>query len=168
MSYNLSLYRFSDGEPTAPDMDVVRAVLSPVRAGEGKASDGATEYWIRAADGSEVEIGVFAEFISVERPQVGDVWKIIIELVDRLRAGILIPNGTFLCPEEMRAHLPEGMEDASVFVPAITLAAFERAAGPFMEPLARPLPGLVSGPPSPTPAPPRPAPPPPRPPPPRP
>ncbi|MFD5651688.1 hypothetical protein [Streptomyces sp. NPDC127039] len=135
MSYHLGLYRFTDGEPAEPDMDVVRTVLSPVRAGQEKAHDSATEYWIRAADGSEVEIGVFAEFISVERPQVGDVWKIIIELVDRLRAGILIPDGTFLCPEEMRAHLPEGMERSSVFVPAVTLAAFESAAGPFTDPL---------------------------------
>ncbi|MDX3400260.1 MULTISPECIES: hypothetical protein [Streptomyces] len=135
MSYNLSLYRFLAGELVAPDMNVVRTVLSPVRAEPDEVGDDATEYWIRAADGSEVEIGVFAEFISVERPQVGDVWKIIIELVDRLRAGILIPNGTFLCPEEMRAHLPEGMENSSVFVPEITLATFESAAGPFMEPL---------------------------------
>ncbi|MFD8537829.1 hypothetical protein [Streptomyces rubrogriseus] len=134
MGYHLGLYRFTDGEPAEPDLDVVRAVLSPVRAGQEK-DDDATEYWIRAADGSEVEIGVFAEFISVVRPQVGDVWKIIIELVDRLRAGILIPDGTFLCPEDMRAHLPEGMESSSVFVPAVTLAAFERAAGPFMDPL---------------------------------
>ncbi|MFI8485034.1 hypothetical protein [Streptomyces rubrogriseus] len=134
MGYHLSLYKFLDGEPAEPDLDVVRAVLSPVRAGQEK-DDDATEYWIRAADGSEVEIGVFAEFISVVRPQVGDVWKIIIELVDRLRAGILIPDGTFLCPEDMRAHLPEGMESSSVFVPAVTLAAFERAAGPFMDPL---------------------------------
>jgi len=134
MGYHLGLYKFLDGEPAEPDLDVVRAVLSPVRAGQEKGDD-ATEYWIRAADGSEVEIGVFAEFISVVRPQVGDVWKIIIELVDRLRAGILIPDGTFLCPEDMRAHLPEGMESSSVFVPAVTLAAFEHAAGPFMDPL---------------------------------
>ncbi|MET9353488.1 hypothetical protein ABZY14_10865 [Streptomyces sp. NPDC006617] len=101
MSHHLSLYRFLDGEPAEPDLDVVRAVLSPVRAGQEK-DDAATEYWIRAADGSEVEIGVFAEHISVIRPQVGDVWKIIIELVDQLRAGILIPHGTFLCPDCVR------------------------------------------------------------------
>ncbi|GHB99551.1 hypothetical protein GCM10010348_19780 [Streptomyces anthocyanicus] len=135
MSYHLGLYRFTDGEPAEPDRDAVRAVLSPVRAGQEKDDDGATEYWIRAADGSEAEIGVFAEFISVERPQVGDVWRIVIELADRLRAGVLLPDGTFLCPEEMRAHLPEGMESSSVFVPAVTLAAFEDAAGPFTEPL---------------------------------
>ncbi|WP_217142618.1 hypothetical protein [Streptomyces sp. AC627_RSS907] len=135
MSYNLSLYRFSDGELAEPDMDVVRAVLSPVRAGPEKVSDGATEYWIRAADGSEAEVGVYERVISVENPQAGDVWKIVIELTDQLGAGILIPNGTFLCQEEMRAHLPEGMENDSVFVPAITLGAFERAAGPFMDPL---------------------------------
>ncbi|MFH8441351.1 hypothetical protein ACH4D3_08990 [Streptomyces sp. NPDC018026] len=89
MSYHLGLYRFADGEPAEPDPDAVRAVLPPVRAGPEKDADGTTEYWIRAADGSEAEIGVFAEFISVERPQVGDVWKIIIELTDQLRAGIL-------------------------------------------------------------------------------
>lgn len=135
MSYSLSLYRFSDGELVQPDMNVVRTVLSPVRAGREKASDGATEHWIRATDGSEAEVEVFEDFISVENPQSGDVWKIVIELTDRLGAGILIPSGAFLCPEGMRAHLPEGMEEDSVFVPAITPAAFERAAGPFMDPL---------------------------------
>lgn len=34
MSYHLGLYRFTDGEPAEPDTDVVRAVLSPVRAGQ--------------------------------------------------------------------------------------------------------------------------------------
>ncbi|MEW2262309.1 hypothetical protein ACGF5T_12230 [Streptomyces sp. NPDC047853] len=103
MSYSLSLYRFSDGELAAPDLQVVRAVLSPVRAGAEKTGDGTTDY--------------------------------IVELTDRLGAGILLPSGAFLCPEGMRAHLPEGMEDDSVLVPAITLSAFERAAGPFTEPL---------------------------------
>ncbi|ANB06216.1 hypothetical protein SAM40697_2256 [Streptomyces ambofaciens] len=134
MSYSLSLYRFSDGELAPPDLDAVRAVLSSVRAGP-KTGDGATEHWIRAADSSEAEVGVFDNFVSVENPQAGDVWKIIIELTDRLGAGILLPSGAFLCPEGMRAHLPEGMEDDAAFVPAITLAAFERAAGPFTEPL---------------------------------
>ncbi|MGZ3115286.1 hypothetical protein [Streptomyces sp. H62] len=135
MSYSLSLYSFSDGELGAPDLQVVRAVLSPVCAGAEKAGDGTTDYWIRAADGSEAEVGVFDNFVSVENPQAGDVWKIIVELTDRLGAGILLPSGAFLCPEGMRAHLPEGMEEDSVFVPAITLSAFERAAGPFTEPL---------------------------------
>ncbi|MEV5433357.1 hypothetical protein [Streptomyces sp. NPDC052701] len=135
MSYNLSLYRFSHGEPAEPDMDVVRAVLSPFRAADEKTGDGATEYWIRAADGSEAEVGVFERLVSVENPQAGDVWKIIIELADRLGAGILVPDGTFLCPEDMRTHLPEGMEDDSVLVPQITLEAFENAAGPFKHPL---------------------------------
>lgn len=135
MSYNLSLYRFSGGALVEPDMNVVRTVLSPVHAEPLKVGSDDTEFWIRAADGSEVEIGVFPQFISVERPQVGDVWKTIIELADRLRAGILIPDGTFLCPEDMRTHLPDGMEDGAVFVPTITLAVFERVAGPFMDPL---------------------------------
>ncbi|AXL88420.1 hypothetical protein C4J65_08820 [Streptomyces sp. CB09001] len=129
MSYHLSLYSFMNGELTTPDVSTVQAVLSPVRVGQVGTSGGSTEYWIRATDGSEAEVGVHEEFISVENPQSGDVWKIVTELTDRLGAGILIPNGVFLCPENMRAHLPEGMEDDSVFVPAITLAAFERAAG---------------------------------------
>ncbi|MGC9377599.1 hypothetical protein [Streptomyces sp. MH13] len=134
MSYNLSLYSFSDGELARPDMDAVRAVLSPARA-EPEVSDGTTEFWIRAADGSEAEVGVSERFISVENPQAGDVWKIVVELTAQLGAGILVPNGTFLCPEDMRAHLPEGMERDSSFVPAITLEAIERVAGPFMDPL---------------------------------
>ncbi|WP_217165273.1 hypothetical protein [Streptomyces sp. AC512_CC834] len=125
MSYTLSLYRFTDGELAEPDMDVVRAVLSPVRAGREKVGDGATQYWIRADDGSEAEVSIFENFVSVENPQAGEVWKIVIKLTDRLGAGILIPSGAFLCPEGMRVHLPEGMEDDSVFIPAITLAAFE-------------------------------------------
>ncbi|WP_217252299.1 hypothetical protein [Streptomyces sp. AC602_WCS936] len=135
MGYSLGLYRFSDGELADFDMDVVRAVLSPVAAGPAGVIDGATEYWIRSADGSEVEVIVSGGQISVIRPQVGDVWKIIIELADRLRAAILDPDGRVLCREEMRGHLPEGMEHDAVFVPEITLAAFERAAGPFTHPL---------------------------------
>jgi hypothetical protein len=73
--------------------------------------------------------------IGVERPQVGDVWRIIIELADRAGGAILVPDGTFLCREDMRAHLPEGMENDSVFVPEITLEAFEKVAGPFTHPL---------------------------------
>ncbi|MFE5603281.1 hypothetical protein ACFQ8O_29330 [Streptomyces coelicoflavus] len=63
------------------------------------------------------------------------MWKIIIELADRLRAAVLLPDGTLLCREETRGHLPEGMEDDAVLVPEITPAAFERAAGPFTHPL---------------------------------
>jgi hypothetical protein len=135
MSYTLSLYRFSDAEPAAPDPDVVRALLSPLLAAPEKVSDHGVEFWIRAADGSEAEVGVHEHFVGVERPQAGDVWKTVIELANRLGAGILVPGGTFLCREDMRAHLPEGMADDSVFVPELTLEAFESVAGPFRYPL---------------------------------
>ncbi|MGW3284437.1 hypothetical protein ACWDR3_07330 [Streptomyces sp. NPDC001002] len=141
MSYSLSIYSFVNGEAARPDMDAVRAVLSPYAVVPEKVNgDGDdTEFWIRAGDGSEVEIFIAEYDIGVHRPQVGDVWKIIIELADRVGA-IFIPNGTFLCREEMRGHLPEGMEDGSVFVPAITLEAFEGVAGPFNYPLIQALP----------------------------
>ncbi|MFE9023171.1 hypothetical protein ACFYNL_32010 [Streptomyces sp. NPDC007808] len=135
MSYSLTFCRFSEGELTEPDMAEVRAVLSPYDTAPEEMTDGATEFCIRAADGSAAEVSVFDGIIGVERPQAGDVWKIIIELADRLGSGILIPDGTFLCREDMRAHLPEGMESDSVFVPEITLEAFERIAGPFRHPL---------------------------------
>lgn len=135
MSYSLSFYRFSDGEMIEPDMTVVRAILSPCNAAPEEMTDGDTAFFIRAADGSEAEVSVFDGVIGVERPQFGDVWKIIVDLADRLGSGILIPNGTFLCREDMRAHLPEGMENDSVFVPQITLEVFERVAGPFTYPL---------------------------------
>ncbi|MFR9799457.1 hypothetical protein ACL02U_26725 [Streptomyces sp. MS06] len=135
MSYGLSLHRFVDGEPVPPDMDVVRAILSPHEASADKVTGNDGEFWIRAADGSEAEVDVVGSVIGVERPQVGDVWKIIIELANRASGAILIPNGTFLCREDMRAHLPEGMENDSEFVPEITLEAFERVAGPFTHPL---------------------------------
>jgi hypothetical protein len=80
-------------------------------------------------------VAVFESVICVERQQVGDVWKIITELADRVGAGVLIPDGTFLCREEMRSHLPKGMENHSIFVPEISLEAFERIAGPFNYPL---------------------------------
>ncbi|MFH8236385.1 MULTISPECIES: hypothetical protein [unclassified Streptomyces] len=135
MGYSLGLYRFSDGELADFDMDLVRAVLSPVAAVPEGVIDGATEYWIRATDGSEAEVSVSGGEINVIRPQVGDVWKIIIELADRLRAAVLLPDGRLLCREEMRGHLPEGMEHDAVLVAEVTLAAFERAAGPFTHPL---------------------------------
>ncbi|KFG75731.1 hypothetical protein [Streptomyces mutabilis] len=135
MGCSLGLYRFCDGESADFDMDVVRAVLSPVAVVSEGVTDGAAEYWIRAADGSEVEVSVTGGHISVTRPQAGAVWKVVIELADRLRAAILLPDGALLCREEMRGHLPEGMEDDAVLVPEITLAALERAAGPFTHPL---------------------------------
>lgn len=135
MSYSLSLVRFSNGEPAPPDMDVVRAVLSPFRAAAERTTEDSTEFWIRATDGSEAEVSVGSTAIGVERPQRGEVWKIVIELADRVGAGILIPDGTFLCQESMRAHLPDGMAEDSVFLPEITPDAFEGAAGPFTRPL---------------------------------
>ncbi|MCQ4202960.1 hypothetical protein M4J06_000259 [Streptomyces coelicoflavus] len=160
MAHSLGLYAFSDGELSEFDLDAVRAILSPVAAGPEGVTDGATEYWIRAADGSEAEVSVSDGLICVIRPQAGAVWQIVVEPADRLRAAILLPDGTLLCREEIRGHLPEGMEDDAVLVPEVTLAVFERVAGPFARPPGRP----VSGPPSPRPAP-RPAPPPPPPPP---
>lgn len=135
MSYGLSLYKFVGGEPVRPDIDVVRAILSPHEAAPERATGDDTEFWIRASDGSEAEVDVVDCVIGVERPQAGDVWKIIIELANRASGAILIPTGTFLCREDMRAHLPEGMENDSVFVPEITLEAFESVAGPFTHPL---------------------------------
>ncbi|MFE5395452.1 hypothetical protein ACFQ9U_12875 [Streptomyces sp. NPDC056568] len=71
----------------------------------------------------------------MERPRAGAVWKTVIELADRLGAGMLLPDGTFVCREEMRTHLPEGLERGAVFLPGITLASCESAAGPFTHPL---------------------------------
>ncbi|MEV6795789.1 hypothetical protein AB0M87_28215 [Streptomyces sp. NPDC051320] len=135
MSYSLSLYKFEHGEPVQPDMEVVRAILSPYYAAPEKATGDDAAFWIRAADGSEVEVDVVDRVIGIERPQVGNVWKIIVELADRVSGTILIPNGTFLCREDMRAHLPEGVENDSIFVPQITLEAFEMIAGPLNHPL---------------------------------
>jgi hypothetical protein len=135
MSYGLSLYTFLDGEPVLPDMDMVRALLSPHQAAPETATDSGTQFWIRAADGSEVEVDVADRVIGVERPQAGDVWKIVIELADRVCGAILVPTGAFLCREDMRPHLPQGLEEDAVFVPEITLDVFERVAGPFQYPL---------------------------------
>ncbi|MEV0262284.1 hypothetical protein AB0I49_13165 [Streptomyces sp. NPDC050617] len=135
MSYSLGLYRFVDGELAESDADIVRTVLTPYEAAPATVSADGMEYWIRAADGSETEVSLCDKLIVIERPQVGDVWKVIIELADQLGMGILIPDGAFLCREEMRAHLPEGMENCTVLVPEITLGIFEEAAGPFKHPL---------------------------------
>ncbi|WCN01113.1 hypothetical protein [Streptomyces sp. M92] len=135
MGYSLGLYRFSDGELADFDMDLVRAVLSAVAAVPEGVIDSATEYWIRATDGSEAEVSVSGGLISVIRPEAGAVWKTVVELADRLRAAILLPDGRLLCRAEMRGQLPEGMEHDAVLVPETTLAAFERAAGPFRHPL---------------------------------
>ncbi|MET9535029.1 hypothetical protein ABZY02_31450 [Streptomyces sp. NPDC006649] len=88
-----------------------------------------SEFWILAADGSEVEVDVSGCVIGIERPEVGKVWEIIIELADRVSGTVFLPSGTFLCREDVRAQLPEGMESDSVFVQEITLEAFESVAG---------------------------------------
>ncbi|WP_316755409.1 hypothetical protein [Streptomyces herbicida] len=136
MSYSLSVYKFVNGEPVRPDMNVVRDILSPYLAVPEELTGDDAQFWIRAVDGSEVEVDVVDCVIGVERPQTGKVWKIIIELANRAGGVILTPNGTFLCRENMREHLPEGMANDSVFVPEITLEAFERVAGPFRHPLS--------------------------------
>jgi hypothetical protein len=63
--------------------------------------------------------------IGVDRPALGEIRGIIAELADRLGAGVLTPRGTFLFREDSRAHLPDGMENDSVFVPEITRKALE-------------------------------------------
>ncbi|MGH4032045.1 hypothetical protein ACQB60_24275 [Actinomycetota bacterium Odt1-20B] len=135
MSYSLSLYKFQNGVPVPPDRDQVRAILAPYSAVPERTTGDSAEFWVRAADGSEVEVDVVDCVIGIERPQVGAVWRIIIELADRASGAILIPDGTFLCREDMRSHLPEGMEADSVFVPVITVEEFARVAGSFTKPL---------------------------------
>ncbi|MDH6224905.1 hypothetical protein [Streptomyces sp. MJP52] len=136
MSYSLSVYKFANGGPVPPDPAVVRQILAPhVVAPERAVQEEGGEFWIRAADGSEVEIDVSDVVIGVHRPQVGDVWEIIMELADKAGGVVLVPNGILLCRDDVRPHLPEGMAKDARFVPRITLAAFEEVAGPFDHPL---------------------------------
>ncbi|PKT71791.1 hypothetical protein CW362_17030 [Streptomyces populi] len=125
MSYSLGLCKFVDGELVPPDMDVVEAVLAPYGAVPGKATADGMEFWIRADDGGEAELCVSGDMVGVERPALGEIRGVIAELADRIGAGVLTPRGTFLFREDSRSHLPEGMENDSVFVSEITREALE-------------------------------------------
>ncbi|MET9498597.1 hypothetical protein [Streptomyces sp. NPDC006552] len=138
MSFGLTLYRFSGGELAGLSADAIRDFLarhSDLRTG---VSTGPEEFRIRAHDGSEAELSLCDGVLAVERPQAGAVWDVLIGLVTHIGAGILLPDGAFLCPEGMRGELPDGMaDDAAVCVPEITLDAVERIAGPFVKPLGQ-------------------------------
>lgn len=126
MSYSLGLYRFVDGELVPPDMDVLQAVLAPYGSAPGKSTADGIDFWIRADDGGEAELSLSSNMVGVERPALGKIRGVIAELADRTGAGILTPRGTFLFREDSRDHLPEGMENDSVFVPEITREALAR------------------------------------------
>ncbi|ATL27643.1 hypothetical protein [Streptomyces formicae] len=136
MSYGLTLYRFVDGEMSRVDIETVRPLLAAYDAAPGRAAEDSPEFWVRAPDGSEAEVSVSDGIIAVERPQAGEVWKVVIGLINQTGTGVLLADGRFLCPDGMREHLPAGMADDSVFVPEITLETLERIAGPFTHPLA--------------------------------
>ncbi|MEV5788036.1 hypothetical protein AB0L42_45025 [Streptomyces sp. NPDC052287] len=125
MSYSLGLYKFVDGELVSPDMDVVRAVLAPYGAVPGKSTADDMDFWIRTDDGGEAELSVSDNMVGVERPSLGQIRDVIAELADRIGAGVLTPHGIFVFREDSRGHLPEGMENDSIFVPEITREALE-------------------------------------------
>ncbi|MFG2438846.1 hypothetical protein [Streptomyces sp. NPDC048508] len=120
MSDSFGLYKFVDGELVPPDVDVVRAVLAPYGSVPGEPTTDRMDFWIRTDDGGEADLSVSSTMVGVERPALGKIRGVIAELADRLGAGVLTPRGTFLFREDSRGHLPEGMENDSVFVPEIT------------------------------------------------
>ncbi|WP_181139088.1 hypothetical protein [Streptomyces sp. Ru72] len=63
----------------------------------------------------------------VDRPHSGEIFGIVAELADRLGGVVELGNGTLLCREDSRNHLPEGLEESCVFTPRITREALEAA-----------------------------------------
>ncbi|OAR26729.1 hypothetical protein A8W25_31090 [Streptomyces sp. ERV7] len=127
MSRSVGIHTFVNGEPGQADLDVMREVLAPYDAAPENTTASTRDFLIRAADGGEAEVFVDDAVIAVERPQAGEVLGIIAKLADRLRGVIEPGNGTLLCREDSRAHLPEGLEDSCVFTPTITREALEAA-----------------------------------------
>lgn len=135
MSYSASIYKFVEGidVPVALDIEVVRAVLDPYAVGDPNLlvmEDGTLQFWVRATDGSEVEIFADETGILLERPHSGSgVFAIVAELVARLGAVIFEPReGVFLCDAEVHAYLAPDLKKNAVLT-ELTGAAVEAALG---------------------------------------
>ncbi|MEV7241468.1 hypothetical protein AB0N92_09485 [Streptomyces sp. NPDC093248] len=127
MSYGLGIHIFVDGEPVQPDLDAVRELLAPFEAAPEKEKISARDFWIRAADGGEAEVSVDDYVIAVERPHRGEILSIVAMLANRL-GGVIEPgNGTLLCCEVSRDHLPDGLATQCTFLPEFTREAIEAA-----------------------------------------
>ncbi|MFF3561337.1 hypothetical protein ACFYXS_14975 [Streptomyces sp. NPDC002574] len=112
MSRMMFILRFVNGEPEALDSEVVRGVLGPYVVA---ADEDFGDVLIRTADGYEAEVDFNGVCIAVGRFPPGQFFDIVAELVDRLRAAVILTDCPPIVREEAdRAHLPGDAEDAVV------------------------------------------------------
>ncbi|WP_319663120.1 hypothetical protein [Streptomyces sp. MI02-7b] len=110
-----------NGEPEPLDAEVVREVLGPYVVA---ADEDFGDVLIRTADGYEVQADFNGVCIAVGRFPPGQFFDIVAELVDRLRAAVILTDRPPLLRDEAdRIHLPGDAEDAVVV--EITGAAIE-------------------------------------------
>ncbi|WP_188272742.1 hypothetical protein [Streptomyces sp. CBMA152] len=101
----MGIHKFVNGEPVPPDLNMVFEVLAPYDAAPERATGNPRNFWIRAADGSEAEVFVDDAVITVERPQGGDVFRIVAELADRLGAAARVGDDV---EPTVAARAPDG------------------------------------------------------------
>lgn len=114
MSYSIYIQRFAHGD--AAPMDDVRGqmLLAPhVVASE-------PEYGfvrVRASDGGEADVFASPGSIMVNRFASGGILDIVADLVERLDAVVLLPEGVaILGTAEERSHLPVELQADAVVV----------------------------------------------------
>ncbi|WP_164835999.1 hypothetical protein [Actinacidiphila soli] len=114
MSYSIYVQRFAHGDVAPMDDERGQVLLAPhVVAGE-------PDYGfirIRASDGGEADVYTSPGSIMINRFAWGGILDIVAELVERLEAVILLPEGVaILGTAEGRSHLPVELRADAVVV----------------------------------------------------
>ncbi|MGX1270641.1 CbrC family protein [Streptomyces phaeoluteigriseus] len=116
MGSSIHVYKFRDGEVVPLDRAQVREVLRPYAPYE--VPEGEPVEWVRAADGSEADVGV-DHGVTFSRPGPG-VLGIVAELVRRTGAAVLLPGSdrpAIVTSESDRPHLPSELRADTVVIP---------------------------------------------------
>lgn len=114
MSYSIYIQRFAHGDAAPMDEERGRLLLAPYVVAR-KPEYGFVR--IRASDDGEADVYANSGSIMVSRFAWGGILDIVADLVERLEAVILLPEGVaILATAEDRSHLPVDLQADAVVV----------------------------------------------------
>lgn len=114
MSYSIYIQRFARGDAAPLDDELGKALFEPHVVLQ-KPEFGFVR--IQASDGGEADVYLNPGSIMVNRFAWGGILDIVAEVVDRLQAVILLPEGVaIVARSEDRLHLPLELQDDAVVV----------------------------------------------------
>lgn len=127
MSYAIWIQRFAHGDAAAMDDERGQEILAPYVV-ERKPEHGFLR--IRASDGGDAAIYATPGSIMVDRFSPGGILDIIADMVQRLEAVILLPEGVAIVrSEEDRSHLPAELRADAVIIVDLCGAAILNVIG---------------------------------------